>query len=272
MFLTNENYFSKESAKEYLSVSQYKSFVGTPIKRGCEERTLAEMNGFWTKDSTTAMLASSYVDAHFEGTLDVFLGQHPEAYTKGTKNNPSRIRSEYMYMDDIIARIERDPYMMKYLAGEKQVIFTGEIFGAKWKGKIDSLIRHVCIVDLKVMKSLRDHVWSRELGRVDFCVAYGYDVQGAIYQRLTEINTGKKLPFYIAAASKEKYPEIEIIAFEQDELDTAMREVEMNVERILDLKAGKADPERCFLCDYCHATKKLSVPVHHSDLIQSANQ
>ena len=51
----------------------------------------------------------------------------------------------------IIARIERDEYFMKYMSGQKQVIMTGELFGAKWKIKIDSYIPDVAIVDLKVM-------------------------------------------------------------------------------------------------------------------------
>jgi hypothetical protein len=39
MKITNENYFSIEANKEYLSVSQYKSFLS------CEARTLANIKG-----------------------------------------------------------------------------------------------------------------------------------------------------------------------------------------------------------------------------------
>ena len=41
MLLTNENYYSQEANREYLSVSQYKYFMGTYGKVGCEEYALA---------------------------------------------------------------------------------------------------------------------------------------------------------------------------------------------------------------------------------------
>ena len=66
MKLTNENYFSKEADMEYMSVSQFKAF------EQCEAAALASVKGEWERPKTTALLVGSYVDAHFEGTLDVF--------------------------------------------------------------------------------------------------------------------------------------------------------------------------------------------------------
>ena len=66
MKLTNENYFSKEADMEYMSVSQFKAF------EQCEAAALASVKGEWERTKTTALLVGSYVDAHFEGTLDVF--------------------------------------------------------------------------------------------------------------------------------------------------------------------------------------------------------
>ena len=65
------------------------------------------------------------------------------------------MKSDYKQAENIIARIERDKYFMKYISGQKQVIMTGELFGAKWKIKMDSYIPGVAIVDLKVMAPLR---------------------------------------------------------------------------------------------------------------------
>ena len=45
--LTSENYYSQEANKEYLSVSQYKQFVGTYGRRGCEFTALEELIGRW---------------------------------------------------------------------------------------------------------------------------------------------------------------------------------------------------------------------------------
>lgn len=51
--------------------------------------------------------------------------------------------------------------------------------------------------------------WVRDLGYLDFIRFWGYDTQGAIYQETVRQNTGKRLPFYIAAASKEPTTDIE---------------------------------------------------------------
>ncbi len=66
------------------------------------------------------------------------------------------LKADYVKANEIIARIERDKYFMRYMSGQKQVIMTGELFGAKWKIKIDSYIPDAAIVDLKVMASITD--------------------------------------------------------------------------------------------------------------------
>ena len=47
MILTNENYYSMEANRQFLSVSQYKDFCGTLGKQACEEQALAKLNGLW---------------------------------------------------------------------------------------------------------------------------------------------------------------------------------------------------------------------------------
>ena len=262
MKLTSENYFSQEANQVYLSVSQYKDFAGTYGRRGCEAMALAKVRGEWKEEETIPMLVGSFVDAHFEGTLDVFKAQHPSIFTK-----TGDLRSDYRGALDIIKRAERDPYFMQYMSGEKQVIFTAEIYGVPWKIKIDSLITGIAIVDLKVMKDLRESHWVKDLGHLSFVEYWGYDIQGAVYQKVVEINTGKRLPFLLAAVSKEKYPDIEIIGFMQQDLDEVMNGVFTNIARINDIKQGRVVPDRCEQCDYCKATKVLSRPVHFSELI-----
>jgi len=106
MILTAENYHSPEANREYLSVSQYKDFVGTLGQLGCEEYALAKIDGAWEDETTTALLVGSYVDAHFEGTLDIFKAKHPEIFTK-----TGELKSDYKRANDIINRIERDEYL-----------------------------------------------------------------------------------------------------------------------------------------------------------------
>lgn len=239
MELTAENYYSPEANAEYMSVSQFKSFAGTDGKLACEAEAMAELRGEWEMKKTTALMVGSYVDSYFEGTLDDYKKRTPELFTqKGT------LRAEYKKADDIIKRIERDPFFMKCMSGEKQVIMTGELFGAKWKIKMDSYVKGTVIVDLKVMSSITKHEWVRDLGPVDFIRYWGYDIQGAVYQEIVGQNTGKKLPFYIAAATKEDETNIEVIHVADNFLRDALSIVEANMPRVLSVKNGEEQPHR----------------------------
>lgn len=260
--LTAENYHSPEMRQKYFGSSQYKDFVGTLGMKGCEACALAKIKGEWEQELTTPLLVGSYVDAHFEGTLDVYKAQHPELFTKA-----GCLKADFCQAEEIITRIERDDFFMQFMAGEKQSIFTGELFGVPWKVKIDSLVREVCLTDLKVMRALRDSFWVKDFGYVSFVSYWGYDLQAAIYQEIARQNINKQLPFFIAAASKEKYTDIEIIGFKQQELDDVLSTIKPNVERIRQLKAGEVLPDRCEQCDFCKWTKVLDKPLHFSDLI-----
>ena len=156
---------------------------------------------------------------------------------------------------------------MKFMSGQKQVIMTGELFGAKWKIKIDSLLPHIAIVDLKIMDNINKAFWVKDMGYMDFTQYWGYDIQGAVYQEIYYQNTGERLPFYIAAASKEKYPNIEIIQIDDKHLKEKLYEIEANVPKILQLKNHEIEPIRCGICDYCKFTKVLTRPIHFSELI-----
>lgn len=263
MKIMSENYYSQETNKEYLSVSQYKDFVGTLGRPGCESKALAKLNGIWKQKSTVALLVGSYVDAYFEGTLDIFKEQHSEIFTKA-----GALKAEYKQAEKIIDRIKRDKLFMKYMSGEKQVIMTAELFGAKWKIKMDSYHMNICIVDLKVMKSLREVFYIKSCkSYINFVSYYGYDIQGAVYQEIVRRNTGKRLPFYIAAVSKETEPDIEIIQLEQELLDKALEEIKRNVSNILALKVGKIEPITCGNCEYCRSNKVLKSPIWSEELL-----
>ena len=264
MILTENNYHSTEARNQYMSVSRYKEIAGCDGILACSARHLAMNNKEWEEKSTPAMTESSYIDAHFSGTLTQFKGLHPELLKKD-----GALLAKYVHMEKIIARIERDKYFMQMMSGEKQVILTAEWMGLNWSIMIDSYIKDVAIVDLKVMANLKKGFFIKDIGFVSFVHYYGYIVQLAIYQKVVEINTGKQLPCYIAAASKEK-PEsdIEIIGFNQGDLKTSLDLVKSSIPYILRLKSGEEKPERCEICDYCRSTKVLSKPIHYSDITE----
>jgi len=262
--LTADNYYSKEANTEYMSVSQYKEFAGTYGQHGCEAAALAEINGEWKPETTTALMVGSYVDAFFEGTLKEFMNEHPEMFKRD-----GNLKAEFVRAEEMIARATRDDLFCKYMSGQKQVIMTGELFGAKWKIKVDSYIPDTAIVDLKCMASLTEQKWVKDLGYLDFVRYWGYDVQGAVYQEIVYQNTGLRLPFFIAGISKEKEPNIEIINVTNDYLREALREVERTLPLVLEAKNGERKPERCECCEYCRHTKVLTKPIGISELAMS---
>lgn len=252
MKLTQRNYFSKKANLEYFSVSQFKAF------EKCEASALAEIKGKYQREETTALLVGSYVDAYFEGTLANFIKKNPEIFKKdGT------LKAEYVQAEAIIQRILKDRLFMDYLSGEKQVIMTGSICNVPIKIKIDSLHPDK-IVDLKIMKDLNS-VYSAEKGSLPFFEAWGYDLQGAVYQEVVRQNTGKLLPFYIAAATKEKETDIDIIHIKQPMLDAALEYVKQNIGRYDAIKKDVIPAYRCNKCEYCKISKVLTEPTESDE-------
>lgn len=264
MILTADNYYSQKANSIFMSVSQFKEFNGTYGKVACEFEALEKLKGRWNPEPSKSLLVGSYVDSYIEGTLEDFKKKNQDIFTQKGK-----LKADYKKAEEIIARIERDKYFMKYLSGEKQTIMTGELFGCDWKIKMDSYIPGKAIVDLKVMASITNLKWVKDIGYLDFVRYWGYDLQGAIYQKIVEINTGKKLPFFIAAVTKENEPDIRIIQVTQNYLDEALNIVEYNIGRVLSVKNEEVEPDRCDLCDCCRHNRILTKPISIMDLAVS---
>ena len=262
MRLTAENYHSNIANYHYCSVSQYKDFCGSYGKRGCEKTALAKIAGKYNPKKTTALLVGGYVDAYFEGTLDKYKEENPEVFKKdGT------LRAEYIKADKIIERVTKDRVFMKYMSGEKQVIMTADLFGVPFKIKMDSFIPGKAIVDLKVVESITKPKWTGDSAPMSFIEYWGYDIQGAVYQKVVEINTGHKLPFYIAAATKEDATNFEVIRVPQSHLDEVMASIKINLPRIQRLKNMEEEPTQCDSCEYCRETKVLTGPIWEHEII-----
>lgn len=242
MILTEENYFSKEAEQTYMGHSEFCAF------QRCESAALASIRGELIEESSTALLVGSYVDAYFSDTLALFKAKHPELYKRD-----GSLKSDYVQAEQIIQRIERDAEMMKYLSGQHQVIMTGKIEDVPVKIKMDSFHPGLCICDGKVMKDFAP-VWVDGLGKLPFVEAWGYDIQAFFYQEIVRQNTGDRLPFIIAGATKQKTTRIEKIGIPQDSIDAAGEIVRRDIGRYAAIKAGEIEPERCEQCDYCAET------------------
>lgn len=255
MKLTAQNYYSKEANKSYWSVSQFKAF------QTCSAAAMAELDGKYERPTSEALLQGSYVDAHFSGELAEFLEEHPEILNKRT----GELKAAYIKSRAAIERAEADPLFIQYMGGDVQKILTGELFGVEWKIKVDSL-HDDKIVDLKYMRDMGTVYMDGE--RKSFVQAYGYDLQGYIYQQIVEQNTGKHLPFYLAVITKEDPANIELIHISDKFLNVNKGMVEHYLPIFDAIKRGEVEPERCGSCPYCRQSKQLTGPIEFEDLLE----
>lgn len=244
MELTQENYYGQEAGKAYFSVSQYKDFMT------CEAMAMAKIEGRYERPMTKALLVGSFVDSYFEGTLPEFMKKNPEVFTR-----KSELRSEFKKANEIIGRVKADPLFMRFMSGEKQKILTFELFGVPWKMKMDSYLPGICITDLKVVANFKNlPLWR-------------YDLQGAVYQAGVLAATDELLPFYLAAATKERVVDLDIFQIPQSTLNFALDEIRLNLEHFAEVKQGLVPPEYCGKCDYCKSVKAATIK-NYNELLE----
>ena len=253
MELTNDTYFSKEATEQFWSVSQFKAFDK------CEAAGLADSRGQIDHEPSEALLIGSYVDAYFtgdKGALGKFALEHPEIFNSRTGD----LKASFKHAKTMINAVECQPLMMEYLHGEYQQIRTAKLFDVDWKIKMDVFDGNR-IVDLKTVKDFKP-LYKDGFGYVDWIQFWGYDIQGAIYQKIEQISAERDepLPFYIVAVTKEKTPDVAIIRLPQHILDTALKVVESKIDRFDLVKTGQIEPRRCEECEWCKSTKILTEP------------
>lgn len=266
--LSQKNYYSQEMNMRYVSTSQYKLFYN-PYSDCCEAAALAEIKGEFQRPVTDSLLIGSYVDEALTGNIRKFKREHPELFcTRG--ETKGELKANYKQAEKMISRARADKLFMSYVVGGKhQVIMTGKISDVPVKIKIDHVAykndEPVALVDLKTVKSMYETFYVKDSGEhLTFIERWHYDLQGAIYQEIYLQNTDIRLPFYIAAISKDKtdnvpHPRIKIIQIPQTKMDERMVEVRNNIGKIQALKNGEIEPIHCGKCDYCADTLPCEV-------------
>ena len=234
-----------------MSVSQFKSAVE------CEARMIAELKGEFTCPSSTALLVGSYIHAAIESeeAFATFVEQNHDSIfnTRGKKY------ADYLKADDMIETIQNDRFCQFALDGEKEVIYTGELFGVPWKIKVDN-INHQRghFTDLKSTQELRKRYWSEKYGTwVSFVQAYDYVLQIWVYREIIYQNTGRYYEPYLVAVTKESPPDKIGLHFNHDRFDFEREYVQQMLPSIMEAKQDRKVPHRCEKCAYCRATKVL---------------
>ena len=266
MILNDDNYFSQESNEHYMSVSQFKQ--GIEELGGCEARMVAELKDEYKRPYSKALTVGSYLHSYFEGF---------EAFNKFESDNKDLIfkkngakYSEFEQALAMIHTLDNDPFCMYALTGEKEVIYTGELFGVEWKIKIDNINHEkLFFSDIKSTQELRKRYWSDRHKRfVSFIDMYGYDIQMSVYQEIIRQNTGRIYNPFIVAVTKESKPDKAIIHFDEEELKNALEYVSEHIDSVVAAKIGQRDAYRCEKCEYCRQTKKLTTTIGIEDLLK----
>lgn len=277
MKLTNKNYYSGKANEEYFSVSQFKDFAR------CEAMAMAKIKGKYEQPKSQALLLGSFVDEMLTGTkkskVNFIIENRLELFQKSSKlskyndeelaallndnlldifNADNKPYSEIVQALNTIERIKKQPLMMGHFKSRHQVIMTGEISGVPFKIKMDNYKPGEFISDGKYMSSLRSPNLFESMVKY-----WGYDIQGAVYQEIVYQNTGKRLPFYLDIATKEKPAHLAVAKIDQVDLDEALETVIKNVPRYQAIKNGEIEPERCedYDCDYCTETMIITEPI-----------
>lgn len=248
MNLTQENYYSPEANRSFMSVSQYKDFTR------CEAMALAKIKGEYKQPDSRALLLGSLFDELLTGTTESladFVEENKQELFKKNGEPYADVGQAY----ETAEKVKQQPLMMKHLSGAKQKIMTGTIAGVPFKIKMDSYKKNEFIADLKYMSSLRSPNLFESIVKY-----WGYDIQGAVYQEVVRQNTENSLPFFLVMATKETIPHLDDAEVKPYDLDERLEEVRKKAPRYQAIKNGEIEPERCeeYDCPYCTATRIIA--------------
>lgn len=248
MQLNEENYYSREANEAYMSASFVKGM------RRCEAATMAELNGEWKRQESTALLQGQFVDECLTGDYGSWVLKHPEI-----SKRDGNLKAEFMKCQEMVARAQRDRVFMSTMEGEHQVIRTGTIDGIPFKAKYDVYKRDdpdmkEVIVDLKTVKDFSP-VYMPGQGKVTFADAWDWPLQMAIYQQLSET---KRATCLLSVISKEDPPDVNVVWIPQERLDAEMEILRRQLPRMEAVKAGIVEPNRCGKCAYCRSTHMIT--------------
>lgn len=309
MILTEENYYSVEADNEYMSCSQYQGFME------CEAKQLAKLQKRWVDKPSDAFLIGNFFHTHFESPeahRQFCLENMERLYTKASikkyenelaamekelavDGTSERVPEELLeFLSPVrqavkmIEVVENDPLMRKFidLPGENERIIQGELYGVKWRGKLDKYIPDLrFIIDYKTVANIWETTYNPVTKeRETFVEKYGYLFRAAVYsiiemqeyygigfeeayQRLKE-DTYDVAEFILLCVSKQDYPDKE--ALRLNHVREYLRELDAvkdNLARFQMIKNGHMAPKRCGQCDYCRSTKQLKELKPYYELI-----
>lgn len=252
--LLGKDYYSRESAIRYWSISQYKRF------KECEARALAELRGDWTDTrDNTALLNGNLVHSYFESeeAYSEFIEANKSSMISTRGATKGQLKKDYAVANQMIEALKSDSNFTAIYQGEKEAAITGLIGGVEFKGKIDCLnVDRGYFVDIKTTKGpIDDTIWNGA-ERVRWFEAYGYILQMAAYKTMLEAKYNKPFEPIIYAVTKETPPDTRAIRIQNiDAMQTELDNLAQNIKRLDDVKKGIEKPKPCGHCEYCRQNK-----------------
>lgn len=240
MLLNLKNYFSTESDKEYISVSQFKLF------RECESKALAIINNVEAQDKKQAFLEGNLFENIVTGNMETFLKEHPELISS-RGSTAGQLKIEYQKVVNSANRFLDQKFFTNIIDKcEKQVILTGEIEGVKVKCMLDLFDKKTnSIYDIKCMKDFKDQWLPGNKAYASWYYTYGYVLQLAVYREIVRQNFGEPQEIGLIAATKEDVPDLQAVSFSEDLLDIELHNFKRDIKRYDDIKKGLIKPTHC---------------------------
>lgn len=245
--MTDEEYFSKKTQKEYITSSQLRTYLE------CPARFKAEIEGKYKKETTQAMLLGHFIEKALTGGLDEFIEEyHDSIYKKRGDGLLKPFKEAY----DLAQELKKDKALVKLLTGDTQKVLFGEIRGHKVMCKLDVL--NDDIIDLKYVADFSGKYDANELVYKQWWEKFRYDLQGALYHTISRQN-GIIKPFKLVALTKQVPADKALIEFSNETLDKNKLLIHDIIDEVAELKASKdAKPYGCGHCDYCRSVKNFS--------------
>ena len=252
MNLNNDNYFSIEADKEYMSVSQFKNF------KNCEAKAIHDLN-VDSQESKQAFLEGHLFENIVTGNKDLFIASHPELISSRGPT-AGQIKSDYKKVIDAAERFSNQEFFNNIIKKcEKQVILTGIINGVKVKCCLDLFDKKTnSIYDIKCMKDFKKQWLENEKTYVPWYYAYDYVLQLAVYREIVRQNFGEPKEIGLIAATKENVTDLEALSFSPELLDLELEQFKTNIKRYDLLKKEALKPTNCGICDYCKSIKTIT--------------
>jgi hypothetical protein len=280
MELTRKNYFSPEAEALYLGSTSFKNWdkhhkaaevFGHEVGGGCEARELAKRNGEWEEKEKLAFIVGNYVHAWSSSEEDFkeFCQENSSVIYKPKGG----MYSDFIKADKMINCLKNDPAIEQMRQGLKEQIFTGKIAGVDFKIMVDILnVDKGYFADIKTTENIHKLHWNRETSEHEsFIQKYDYPLQFAIYAEILRQNLkmDEYLDCYVLAVDKQETPDHEVIFMDVPSfIKEKLEEIEMKLPRIMAVRNGEVEPERCEKCEYCRSTKRIVKPIHYLDLLE----